>query len=57
MYKPFSTNVIYMTIILSLAMIIGLLNAYLAVTKAHRGIGNDRVPSSNSLMEFIFLNK
>lgn len=46
-----------MTIVLSLAMIIGLLQAYLAVSKAHMGIGNDRVPPSSSLIDFTFLNK
>lgn len=45
-----------MTIILSIAIIIGLLHAYLAVTNAHNGTGAS-VPSSPSLIDFIFFNR
>lgn len=45
-----------MIIVLILAIIIGMLHAYVAVSKAHNGSG-DYVPPSPSLIDFIFFNR
>lgn len=46
-----------MTIILIISACIGVLQGYLAISKAHMGLGDNIVKPSSSLIEFIFLNK
>lgn len=45
-----------MTVVLSLAIIIGLIHAYQSIYNVRHGL-SDGVKPSNSLVEFTFLNK